>query len=85
MRIRAYFLEFPFKNPSRDGAVVLAALLTLVARPAIEGPVPGISVIGNVAGCGKGLLIDALAIAATGRPAPDDDLSHGTAKRAARS
>jgi hypothetical protein len=70
MRILGFFLEFPFKNPPRDGAAVLAALLTLVARPAIEGPVPGTAVIGNVMGCGKGLLVDALAIAATGRAAP---------------
>lgn len=52
--------QFPFATVE-DRAVWLAALLNAAARPAIDGPTPGVAVNGNKAGCGKGLLIDAIA------------------------
>lgn len=68
-RIKAYVREFPFATED-DRVIYLAGLLTVIARPAIVGPVPGIAVIGNKAGTGKGLLIDAMTIPGTGRPCP---------------
>ena len=61
--------DFPFKADS-DRAVWLAGLLTVVSRPAISGPVPGIAVIANMAGVGKGMLIDIIGLIASGRRAP---------------
>jgi hypothetical protein len=68
-RLRAIVDQFPFASED-DAAVWLAGLLTAVARPAIRGPVPGIAVIGNRAGCGKGLLIDVVGIAVWGMNVP---------------
>ena len=58
-RDRLYQLvyQFPFEN-GYSFAVWLAALLSAIQRPVIEGPVPGFVFNGNKAGCGKGLLID---------------------------
>lgn len=61
--------DFQFKHGHHRSAW-LAALLTLFCRNAINGPVPGILVDGNVRGVGKGLSVDALALIVTGRPAP---------------
>jgi putative DNA primase/helicase len=71
------FKDFPFESDA-DRAVCLAAILTMIARPAIDGAVPGTAVIGNQAGVGKGLLIDAIGTMATGRvlptsPYPEDN------------
>lgn len=68
-RIQAFVHQFPFRSDA-DKAVWLAGMLTTVGRPAIDGPVPGVAVRGNVAGAGKGLLIDLISIVAVGRPAP---------------
>lgn len=68
-RISATVGEFPFASDD-DRAVYLAGLLTVIARPAITGPVPGIAVVGNKAGCGKGLLIDSIGLTAHGRIVP---------------
>ncbi len=68
-RLRRYACEFPFGSED-DEAVYLAGQLVVIARPAIPGPVPGIAVVGNKAGTGKGLLIDAMSLPAIGRPAP---------------
>jgi hypothetical protein len=68
-RIVDYFREFPFAGED-DKSVVLAGMLTVIARPAIVGPVPGIAVVGNKAGTGKGLLIDCMTIPGTGHGAP---------------
>ncbi len=51
--------QFPFATDF-DRQVWLAALLTAIQRPMIGGPVPGFAFNGNKAGCGKGLLIDAI-------------------------
>jgi len=61
--------QFPFASDA-DRAVWLSGFLTPIARPAIEGPVPGHAVIGNKAGTGKGLLLDLISLGATGRVAP---------------
>ena len=61
--------QFPFAA-SDDKDVWLAALLAIVARPAIDGPVLGFAFNGNRAGCGKGKLIDAVSTIANGRPVP---------------
>src|SRR5262249_11800566 len=61
--------QFPFASDA-DKAVWLSALLTAIGRPAIDGPVPGIAVIGNKAGTGKGLLINTIGLIALGRKVP---------------
>jgi bifunctional DNA primase/polymerase-like protein len=68
-RIAFHFKDFPFKT-EEDRVIVLAGILTVIARPAIDGPVPGIAVIGNKAGTGKGFLINGMTIPGTGRVAP---------------
>jgi hypothetical protein len=62
------FVDFPFRD---DAAryVPIAALLTLLARPAILGSVPGFVVDAATPGTGKTLSLDAVAIIATGRSA----------------
>jgi hypothetical protein len=60
------FEEFPFKSEA-DRMVSVAALLTLLARPAL-GNVPSFVTDANTAGAGKTLSTDAVAIIATGRP-----------------
>ena len=68
-RLLGYVGQFPWAS-TNDAAVWLAGLLTVIARPAIQGPVPGFAFVANKAGTGKGLLIDAIGIAATGRGVP---------------
>jgi hypothetical protein len=48
-------------------ACYVAALLTLLARPAIRGPTPLIAADANVAGAGKGKLLDVIGEIALGR------------------
>jgi putative DNA primase/helicase len=62
--------QFPFAHAAGDYAVWLAGLLSVLARPAIDGPVPGFAIIGNRAGVGKGRLIDVIGTIATGRKVP---------------
>jgi hypothetical protein len=50
--------------------VWLSALLTAIARSAIDGPTPGHAFNGKKAGTGKGRLIDAISIIAFGYTAP---------------
>lgn len=68
-RIAEYFREFPFASEA-DRAVVLAGILTVIARPAIDGNVPGIAVNSNKRGTGKGKLINGMTIPGTGRECP---------------
>lgn len=68
-RIRDVIREFPFGSED-DRAVFLAGLLNVIARTAIAGPVPGVAVVGNKAGCGKGLLIEVIGLIAHGRIVP---------------
>ena len=58
--------DFPFvDNESR--AAYLAAVLTILARPAIDGPVPPISVEAPTPGTGKTLLVKLISELTTGR------------------
>lgn len=63
------FNEFPFKEKS-DRTALAALILTLIARPAIDGPTPMFAVRATTPGSGKGLAIDCAAMIATGRSAP---------------
>ena len=70
--------EFPFVDAA-DRAAAIAAILSLCARPAIDGCVPLFSVTAPTAGTGKGLLVEVCATigsglgAATMAPAGNDD------------
>lgn len=57
--------DFPFAQECHRGAAI-AAFLTLIGRYTFSGSVPLFLVEANRAGTGKGLLIDALIVAATG-------------------
>lgn len=59
------FADFPFAEEA-DRATLLAYLLTLAARPAIDGPVPMFGVTARVPGTGKTLLVDSATLAMTG-------------------
>lgn len=58
--------DFPFAG---SWAAWLAAMLTPMARFAIDGPCPLFLIDANVAGAGKTKLVDLIALALTGRPA----------------
>lgn len=86
------FLDFPFAT-SAAAMVPVAAVLTLLARPAIEGNVPAILFEATTRGSGKTKLADVVSIIATGRlaskvtfPRTDDELEKllgGYARRGA--
>jgi len=63
------FAEFPFKTMA-DASVLLAAPITIMARPAIAGPTPLFAIRKNAPGVGGSLAVDAISVIATGRPAP---------------
>lgn len=63
------FDDFPFTEPS-DKSAALCAILSLVCRAAIAGPVPIFAIRATAAGTGKTLLADIIAIIGTGRAAP---------------
>ena len=67
--ILALVEQFPFASAD-DKAVWFSALLTAIARPGIEGPVPGNAFVGNRAGTGKGKLIDCIGVILNNRPVP---------------
>lgn len=63
------FVDFPFQSPHHQAAAI-AALVTAIVRPAIEGPVPMFLFDANTPGTGKGLLANVVSMVATGRRAP---------------
>jgi hypothetical protein len=63
------FEDFPYVNASHR-AVPIAAILTLIARPAILGSVPAFLFDASTRGSGKTLQTDAIATVTTGRGAP---------------
>lgn len=63
------FVDFPFASEA-DRCVPIAAILSILARDAIRGPVPLMMISANVRGAGKSLLADVISIIATGRQAP---------------
>ncbi|MGD0680298.1 MAG: hypothetical protein ABSC94_33395 [Polyangiaceae bacterium] len=71
------FEEFPFAQPGSE-CIPIAAILSIMARPAIRGSVPGFAFDAPMGGAGKTLLTDAISLIATGRTAsrlayPKDD------------
>ena len=62
------FQDFPFASES-DRYAAVALLLTILARPAIDGPVPMALVEANMRGTGKSLVVDTAALIATGKRA----------------
>ncbi len=86
------FADFPFAS-SAAAMVPIAAVLTLLARPAIDGNTPAICFEAAARGSGKTLLADVASIIATGRmaskvtfPGSDDELEKllgGYARRGA--
>jgi hypothetical protein len=75
--LREVCCDFPFARPEHESAW-LAGLLTMLARPAIDGPVPLFAVDATTAGTGKSRLVDAAARIAYGHDAartsmPEDD------------
>jgi hypothetical protein len=78
--LREVVCDFPFARPEHESAW-LAGLLTMLARPAIDGPVPLFAVDATTAGTGKGRLVNAAAhialghdIASTALPKDDDEM-----------
>lgn len=63
------FEDFPYVSAAHR-AVPIAAILTLVARPAILGSIPAVLFDASTRGSGKTLQTDAIATIATGRGAP---------------
>lgn len=63
------FAEFPFVA-NCDRAATAALVLSVIARPAIDGCVPMFSSQAPTPGSGKGLLVEVAAMIATGRRAP---------------
>lgn len=63
------FSEFPFVADS-DRAATAAMILSVIGRTAIDGCVPMFVAQAPTPGSGKGLLVDAVAMIATGRRAP---------------
>lgn len=62
------FADFPYRSEA-DRYVAVAAVLTLLARPAILGAVPGFVLDASTRGSGKSLQTDGIATIATGRAA----------------
>lgn len=60
--------DFPFDTAS-DRANAIAAMLTPIVRPAIDGQVPLALVDAPEPGTGKGLFVNLVSVIATGRPA----------------
>lgn len=67
------FFDFPFVE-DHDRSVVAAAILTMLARPAIPGPTPPFVLRTPTPRTGKDLCTDAMTIIGTGRPTPGRSL-----------
>lgn len=67
-RLLDIVVDFPFKGDAHKSAW-LSLLLTMLARPAIDGPCPLFVVDGNVKGAGKSLLVSCATMVGTGSPA----------------
>lgn len=76
--LQEIFADFPYAKPQQS-LVPIAAILTMLARPAIVGSVPMIVLDASTRGSGKSRQAHAIAMVATGRPAylkgfpPDDE------------
>lgn len=67
-KLRDVFADFPYVTESHRAATI-AAVLTLLARPAIRGSVPCWLFDASAARSGKSLQTDVISLIATGRPA----------------
>lgn len=67
--LREPFADFPFRAGA-DSYVAPAAILSILARPAICGSVPLFNFDASTRGAGKSLLSDCVSTIATGRAAP---------------
>lgn len=74
-RLFALVKDFPFAEPIHRTAW-LSALLTLFARPAIDGCTPLFAIDATTPGTGKGKLADVISLIASGRDAAKASLSH---------
>jgi len=63
--LRAIVQDFPFETPAHESAW-LGGLLSILARPAYDGPTPMFAIDANVRGSGKGLLCDIIGIITSG-------------------
>jgi hypothetical protein len=61
--------DFPFEKPEHKSAW-LAALLSVIARPAIDGPIPMLVVDANDRGAGKTLLCELIGMVLSGKSLP---------------
>lgn len=66
---KSLFRDFPFLTPA-DLSAMVTALVTVVTRYAVDGPVPCVVITAPVKGIGKTLLGEVVARIATGRPMP---------------
>lgn len=60
------FLDFPFSQPCHMSAAI-SCLLSIVARPAIDGPVPLFPFLSTTPKSGKSLMVESIHLIATGR------------------
>ena len=68
-QLKEVYVDFPF-SADHDKAAAVSAILSMVARFAVQGRVPLFAVRSTTRGSGKGLLIDTISMIATGRHAP---------------
>jgi hypothetical protein len=69
--------DFPFTHPPiQSFSVVISAILSVLARPAIDGPVPLHVFDSNTPGTGKGLLGTIISTIVTGYPSPPAPHTH---------
>lgn len=69
--LNGIFTDFKYVNDSQSHrSVPIAAILTMIARPAINGSVPAFLFDASTRGSGKTLQTDVIATVATGRGAP---------------
>lgn len=68
-RLNDLFVDFPFEAPHHRSAA-LAAILTVLARPAIDGPCPMFLFSASSKGSGKSLLLDCVGMLTVGRTLP---------------
>ena len=72
------FVDFPYVKEKENAhrSVPVAAILTLVARPAIQGATPAFVFDASTRGSGKTLQTDAIAMVVSGRPMPRMNYPH---------
>lgn len=75
-RLAYLFTDFPFEE-KLGPAIPIAAILTVLARPAIDGPIPGFVFDASTRGSGKTLLAQVVSLIATGREAGSSTYPEG--------